>query len=454
MPIVYVSSTYRDLKPYREAAARAARAFECETLAMEDYVAKDERPLDKCLADVRRSDIYVGIIAKRYGYRPPGQTKSITQLEYEAAHDKTRLIFFLEDDVAWDDGFTDTGDDAAALAGFRNEVQQRHLGKPFTSPDNLEARVSQALGMYLKARREEIPSLLPYLSDRSDQTDELAVALDTWKNQASRRPVVAVIHGDADEAHSMFLDRLRQRILPQLLKRGAEDPLPKRFVIEWSDAAEKVEKRLGRLHARTMEAIVGRRGPPDLEELVGAVSRLQSPAMVTTSILSTDWQANEEELIHEWVKWWGTWPDLPSRQLLTVLITVEYRPVAGGLLSRLTRSRDHGRNRRAQEAVERLDFSDFPGVVGVTLDRLEGVKESHIRAWFDTHVKEFCRASPRTVPSATILEEKLMPEVRKLFQDREHIDEEGRISMDMMATTLRRMLQDIIEESLVEGGRG
>ena len=170
MPIVYISSTYRDLVPYREAAARAARAFECRTIAMEDYVATDERPLDKCRDDVHRSDIYIGIIARRYGYRPPGESKSITQLEYEAAHDKTRLIFFLDDDVRWDRAHTDRGPDAKALARFKDEVQREHLGKPFTNPDNLEARVSQALGMYLKARPEVVPPLLPYLSDRSDQT--------------------------------------------------------------------------------------------------------------------------------------------------------------------------------------------------------------------------------------------------------------------------------------------
>ena len=38
---------------------------------MEDYVAADNRPVDKCLADVPRVDIYVGIFAFRYGYIPP-----------------------------------------------------------------------------------------------------------------------------------------------------------------------------------------------------------------------------------------------------------------------------------------------------------------------------------------------------------------------------------------------
>ena len=171
--------------------------------------------------------------------------------------------------------------------------------------------------------------------------------------------------------------------------------------------------------------------------------------MVTTSIMSSSWRANEEELIREWLKWWAGWPDLPSRQLLAVLITVRYQTGAG----RLERLRDGYRNRQIEKRIGSLDFPGPPGMVGVTLKRLRGVEESHIQTWFDVHVKEFCRENARKVPSATILEERLMPEVRKLFQSREHIDDKGRISMDTMATTLRRMLTDIIQESPAEGGR-
>jgi hypothetical protein len=41
-----------------------------EVVAMENYVATDQRPVDKCLADVVKSDIYIGIFAFRYGYVP------------------------------------------------------------------------------------------------------------------------------------------------------------------------------------------------------------------------------------------------------------------------------------------------------------------------------------------------------------------------------------------------
>jgi len=56
---VYVSSTYKDLIDHRQAVKaaleRAAYAVEC----MEKYPAFDERPKDKCLADVAACDVYV-----------------------------------------------------------------------------------------------------------------------------------------------------------------------------------------------------------------------------------------------------------------------------------------------------------------------------------------------------------------------------------------------------------
>ena len=88
MATIYLSSTYSDLKAYREAVYDTLRKMRYDVIAMEDYVATDQRPLDKCLADVAACDLYIGLFAWRYGYIPlewnPEQ-KSITELEYRQA---------------------------------------------------------------------------------------------------------------------------------------------------------------------------------------------------------------------------------------------------------------------------------------------------------------------------------------------------------------------------------
>lgn len=71
MATIYLSSTYEDLKEYRRTVYEALRKACHQVTAMEDYVAADQRPVDKCLKDVERADIYLGLFAFRYGYAPP-----------------------------------------------------------------------------------------------------------------------------------------------------------------------------------------------------------------------------------------------------------------------------------------------------------------------------------------------------------------------------------------------
>jgi hypothetical protein len=93
MARIYVSSTY-DLKEHREQVYRALPELGHDVVAMEDYVASDQRPLATCLADVASCDLYVGIFAHRYGYVPDHDNpdrQSITELEYRYAETRGAL---------------------------------------------------------------------------------------------------------------------------------------------------------------------------------------------------------------------------------------------------------------------------------------------------------------------------------------------------------------------------
>ncbi|AUT66447.1 DUF4062 domain-containing protein [Paraburkholderia terrae] len=150
-PLIYVSSTFVDLKEHRGALKSALERAQYDVECMEKYPAFDERPLDKCLADVRRADVYVLVLAHRYGFRPRKdnpERKSITQLEYEEAGrqaDKPRLVFTVDDDRPWSPKLIDRGDDARDLQAFRAEVGDRHGVNRFSDPENLSNLVLQAL---------------------------------------------------------------------------------------------------------------------------------------------------------------------------------------------------------------------------------------------------------------------------------------------------------------------
>jgi hypothetical protein len=65
MATVYLSSTYEDLQDHRRAVFEALRKSGYQVIGMEDYVATEQRPVDKCLMDVEKADMYVGLFAFR-----------------------------------------------------------------------------------------------------------------------------------------------------------------------------------------------------------------------------------------------------------------------------------------------------------------------------------------------------------------------------------------------------
>jgi HEAT repeat protein len=152
MAKIYVSSTYTDLKEIREQVRITLRRLGHEDVAMEYYVAEDLRPLEKCLADVERCDIYLGIFAWRYGFIPPGQDRSITELEYRQAQEKkkTCLAFLLQEQAAWPFDKIEVSA-IEKIKALRKELAEEHLGGYFTSKDDIGARVAEAINNWEKS---------------------------------------------------------------------------------------------------------------------------------------------------------------------------------------------------------------------------------------------------------------------------------------------------------------
>jgi hypothetical protein len=149
-PSVYVSSTFIDLEGHRAALKTALEKARYDVECMEKYTAFDDRPLDRCLADVAATDVYVLLIAHRYGTRPAEdnqQRRSITHLEYEQAsrHHKPRLVFTVDRHHPWPPPWIDRNADADDLAAFRAEVEKNHGVNRFSTPDQLASLVLQAL---------------------------------------------------------------------------------------------------------------------------------------------------------------------------------------------------------------------------------------------------------------------------------------------------------------------
>jgi hypothetical protein len=180
---IYISSTFSDLEDHRTEVKAALEKGGYDVACMEKYPAFEERPLEKCLADVAATDGYVLLVAHRYGHRPREGNpdhKSITQLEYEQAicTNKRPLVFTIDDDHPWQRKWMDRGDDEAAVIAFRAAVEERHGVNWFTTPEQLASLVLAAL-----ASQEEPEGRHAQASRWTD------AAVDAWVS--AHRPAVA-----------------------------------------------------------------------------------------------------------------------------------------------------------------------------------------------------------------------------------------------------------------------
>src|SRR5215831_18702119 len=144
--LVYVSSTFNDLQPCRMIVYQTLRQLGYDAIAMEDYVAADVRPLQRCLDDVRSCDLYVGILGFRFGHMPDNSdARSITWWEFDEAgrHQIPRLVFLMSPAAAI--GHAQKDDTLERIVAFRDHVAKETLVSFFESPLQLGLLMTIAL---------------------------------------------------------------------------------------------------------------------------------------------------------------------------------------------------------------------------------------------------------------------------------------------------------------------
>jgi hypothetical protein len=164
---IFVSSTYEDLKAYRDEVERSIIYMNQTIKGMEFFGSTPERPLDKCLQTVRECKLYIGIIGMRYGSVEEDSGKSFTELEYDEAV-KNRipvLIYILDENHPIASRFVDKGEGAEKLEAFKTRLKKAHVVSSFTTPADLGKKVTQDLMNELKKDRAIEDSLRTLPSD-------------------------------------------------------------------------------------------------------------------------------------------------------------------------------------------------------------------------------------------------------------------------------------------------
>ena len=375
MSSVYISSTYEDLQEHRRAVSEAVRRMQHEPIGMEDYYAADERPLDRCLRDVRRCQAYIGILAWRYGFVPKGETRSITTLEYEeAGRCGIPRLLFLAEDASWPKALRDP--EAARITAFRERVREELTVDFFHNKDNLQFKVSAALAQQL-GEGIRVPPLLPYRCDRDAQYEDIEQPVDRVRSRpdAGSRLLVVLAHGGEQQAVNKFVECVRSEF-PRLIQ-CAPDIAPVWREVSWptDKSMPGIEAALFRNMAKQLPA--REKTTADLPARLGAIN---APVVLHSRVFTDRWTPGAELalrlIVHSCARL-----QLPRRAFPAILLlTVDYRTPRNWF----SKFHIEPRNRSIRQALHTIahDCADDPYIV--LTRELQNVTRHHAETWGDS----------------------------------------------------------------------
>lgn len=151
---IYISSTHTDLAVHRD-AVRAA------LISMDLNPTLGDGDVETRLMRVRSSDLFIGILAYRYGEIPMNQQRSIIELEYETAvyHNIPRVMFMVDPHFEWDPLLVEWDTPSLfynpqdELYRFKKRIRLEDEILTFTTPESLTHQIEE---LFLGKTRREI----------------------------------------------------------------------------------------------------------------------------------------------------------------------------------------------------------------------------------------------------------------------------------------------------------
>jgi hypothetical protein len=262
----------------------------------------------------------------------------------------------------------------------------------------------------LKASSNKVPHLLPYLPNRNKQKDELEKAIDNHLNQASPKPMICILHGDQDQCHKEFLDRLIKYSFFEQVGFTSSDEKIWRQQLFWPhdlerDKMEKIENLEYWLLKDLAEKFLNRRSAT--KEVINQVfCEYPSPVLIETRLSTKNWQRQGDLILDKLLCFWQTWPALNHGKKIIICISIEYEITRknGCQKSRFKRFWDYlinyfknkdsqSKKKEIQTKLKRLsekDFQRFSCLSGIVLPELMGVCQDQVKDWASSdEVKKF-----------------------------------------------------------------
>lgn len=303
---------------------------------------------------------------------------------------------------------------------------------------------------YLDNRQAKvgIPSLLPYLPNRTEQETELHKSLQVFTRKALAHPFVCIVHGDEYQCHDKFLERLQKVSLPNFL---GSYPLPvaiTEYQLDYPTRSNDLSD-LSDILGRNLSNSLREDANTSLEEINKILGQHINPVIVHTHVLTENWMYSKAEILDKLLEFWQNWPELMPDQRLIVCIFIKYQ---------VKRNRDSGflwpiqlfryaklffRRRQYQKINRKIhrylegnkasNFQKFNRLTCVALPELTDVSRGHVESWVRSEdTKQF-------VGEAAV--ERLIGAVREEFDQWEELYSCSTMPMDDLANRLFELLK-------------
>jgi hypothetical protein len=409
MAQIYISSTYEDLKRHREKVYHRLRQMRHDVIAMEDYVATDQRPVARCLVDVADSDLYIGIFAWRYGHVPAHSSPeqiSITELEFRHAKQEGKpcFIFLLAEDYPWPPAHIERGEGGRKLEALRAEFCARYTVSFFRNEDELAGLVGAAVHNWNPPPplREALPTpgpplraepnlglLVPKTCDRLPQETAFATQFRDSLKAYPRMPQIYFVHGRERECHDSFIERLAH----QIEKHAETNEGEQQGVVPFKQMAWPYVGDLPQLQQQLLKLLFDQFAGFYLGEEQSATALSQLPAMARVPFVviqhridAAHWNRGARELLNWYIAYWAKIKIAPSRppQFLIFLSIVypKSQPDTWWKKWRASKQSDKDQIEREIREISLARNADCPCLM---LHELSSVSPNDVKNWFDQH---------------------------------------------------------------------
>ncbi len=162
---IFVSSTYEDLKEYRQAVRKVIEKLGHTFVGMEIFGCYGKYPLDKALREMNTCDLFIGLYAHSIGSKPINHDKSFIEIEFYHAKNKCKietLLYVVDEEQRWVPKFIKN---ERKLKAFLHKILPTVVYQRFSTPEDLCTKVGIDIARRTsdKTNTIVIPQALPPL---------------------------------------------------------------------------------------------------------------------------------------------------------------------------------------------------------------------------------------------------------------------------------------------------